>query len=97
MDFDGYERSLAEAEAPQGLSLALQALWWERKGDWPRAHECAQQQADAEGAWVHAYLHRVEGDLNNAGGWYRRADKPVSTAPLTEEWAAIARALLASA
>jgi hypothetical protein len=97
MDFDGYERSLAETEAPHGLSLALQALWWERKGDWPRAHKYAQRQEDAEGAWVHAYLHRVEGDMNNAGGWYRRAGKPVSTAPLAEEWADIARVLLGSA
>jgi hypothetical protein len=54
----------------------------------------AQKQADAEGAWAHAYLHRVEGDLRNAGGWYSRAGRPASTAPLKEEWETIARALL---
>ena len=51
--------------------------------------------AFGEGAWAHAYLHRVEGDLRNAGGWYSRAGRPASTAPLKEEWETIARALLA--
>lgn len=94
MDFDAFTRSLDKAAPPQGLTPAIEALWWERKGDWPTAHRCAQQQADAAGAWAHAYLHRVEGDLSNAGGWYRRAGRPVSAAPLAEEWEEIARALL---
>ena len=94
MNFETYVASVAGAAPPAGLSLAAQALWWERKGDWHLAHQCAQQQADAEGAWAHAYLHRVEGDLRNAGGWYGRAGRPPSTAPLTEEWETIARALL---
>ena len=94
MDFATYKGSLAGDAPPAGLSMAVQALWWEAKGDWHRAHQCAQKQADAEGAWAHAYLHRVEGDLSNAGGWYHRAGRPVSTAPLREEWETIARALL---
>lgn len=94
MDFDAFTSSLGGAAPPEGLSLAAQALWWERKGDWPRAHTCAQQQGDAEGAWAHAYLHRVEGDLRNASGWYGRAGRPVASAPLAEEWETIARALL---
>lgn len=94
MDFDAFKHSLAEPSPPEGLSPAIAALWWEKKGDWPRAHKCAQQQGDAGGAWAHAYLHRVEGDMNNATGWYGRAGKPVSTAPLAEEWESIARALL---
>ena len=94
MDFETYKGSLAEDAPPAGLSLAAQALWWEAKGDWHQAHQCAQAQADAEGAWAHAYLHRVEGDLRNAGGWYGRSGRPVSTAPLKEEWETIARALL---
>ena len=94
MDFEGYKASVAGDAPPAGLSLAAQALWWEKKGDWHLAHQCAQQQADAEGAWAHAYLHRVEGDLRNAGGWYGRAGRPASTAPLSEEWETIARALL---
>ena len=94
MDFETYKNSLAQDAPPEGLSPAVQALWWEAKGDWHQAHQCAQEQADAEGAWAHAYLHRVEGDLRNAGGWYGRSGRPVSTAPLKEEWETIARALL---
>jgi hypothetical protein len=94
MDFATYKGSLADDAPPEGLSMAAQALWWEAKGDWHLAHQCAQNQADAEGAWAHAYLHRVEGDLSNAGGWYRRAGRSLSTAALQEEWETIARALL---
>ena len=75
MDFETYKNSLAQDAPPEGLSSAVQALWWEAKGDWHQAHQCAQEQADAEGAWAHAYLHRVEGDLRNAGGWYSRAGR----------------------
>ncbi len=94
MDFQTYRNSLAADAPPAELSMALQALWWQAKGDWQRAHQCAQQQPDPEGAWAHAYLHRVEGDLGNAGGWYGRAGRPVSAAPLDEEWETIARALV---
>jgi hypothetical protein len=94
MDFATYKSSIAADAPPAGLGPATEALWWDAKGDWQRAHRCAQRQGDADGAWVHAYLHRVEGDLRNAAGWYGRAGKPVSTAPLEEEWEAIARTLL---
>ncbi len=59
MDFETYKGSLAQDAPPEGVSMAAQALWWEAKGDWHLAHQCAQKQADAEGAWAHAYLHRV--------------------------------------
>jgi len=94
MDFETYRNSLAQNTPPEGLSFASQALWWEAKGDWHQAHQCAQKQSDGEGAWAHAYLHRVEGDLRNAGGWYGRAGRPMSNLPLKEEWETIARALL---
>jgi hypothetical protein len=94
MDFETFRESLTRNEPPAGLSMAAQALWWEAKGDWQQAHRCAQQQGDAAGAWVHAYLHRVEGDLRNAGGWYGRAGRLVATAPLEEEWETIARAVV---
>jgi hypothetical protein len=89
-----YRTSLAGDKPPQGLGLALQALWWEAKGDWDKAHECAQAKEDVPGCWVHAYLHRREGDAENAGYWYRRAKKPMATNALEEEWAATAEALL---
>jgi hypothetical protein len=93
MDFEGFRRSLDGAEPPAGLGLAAQGLWWDAKGDWDRAHRCAQDQDDAQGAWVHAYLHRKEGDAANAGYWYRRAGKPAASGSLDTEWEVIARAL----
>jgi len=95
MEFDTFKSSLAGASPPAGISGAVQALWWQAKGDWHQGHRCAQAQADEKGAWAHAYLHRVEGDEMNAGGWYKRAGKTVPTASLGQEWEEIARALLA--
>ncbi len=94
MDLTQFRASLAVTAPPEGLSTALQALWWEAKGDWDRAHELAQADEGGAGDWVHAYLHRKEGDAGNAGYWYRRAGKPASRASFAEEWAAIAAALL---
>jgi hypothetical protein len=94
MDLSGFKSSLNGPTPPKGLTPALQALWWDAKGDWDKAHECAQAKEDAAGCWVHAYLHRREGDADNAGYWYRRANKPVATNALEEEWAATAGALL---
>ncbi|MEM7025119.1 MAG: hypothetical protein AAF637_21415, partial [Pseudomonadota bacterium] len=71
-----------------------EAMWRDAKGEWDAAHGLAQAQDDADGAWVHAYLHRVEGDLANAGYWYRRAGKPVCQEPLGDEWTTIVGALL---
>ena len=72
---------------------ALAALWWAAKGDWDRAHAAAQASDGRECAWVHAYLHRVEGDLENARYWYARAGKPQASGPLEAEWEQIAGAL----
>ncbi len=94
MDLKTFKASTDDDAPPDGLDLALQALWQDAKGQWDEAHKLAQAQEDATGAWVHAYLHRVEGDLRNAGYWYKRADKPECTAPLSEEWDEIAAALL---
>lgn len=95
MDVHGFTASLAAPAPPAGLSRALDALWYEAKGDWDRAHQLAQREKSAAGAWVHAYLHRVEGDSDNAAYWYRRAQRPVADGPVREEWAAIVKALLA--
>ena len=94
MDLADFKASLRDEAPAEGLSAALQALWWDAKGDWRRAHELAQSQKDEDGSWVHAYLHRVEGDESNAGGWYRRAGKEYSTALLATEWDDIAIQLL---
>lgn len=97
IDFPTFRESLTLDEPPDGLSFALQALWWDAKGDWDKAHECAQAHDDAAGMSVHAYLHRKEGDQDNAGYWYRRCRKPAATVTLDEEWEELARALLAEA
>jgi hypothetical protein len=86
--------SLSEATPPPGVSALVRALWHDGHGDWDEAHRIAQSVDDAEGAWVHAYLHRKEGDLSNARYWYARAGRPRSDASLDEEWEAIAEALL---
>lgn len=94
MTLDDFRKSLTATEPPAGLSHALTGLWWDRKGDWMRAHESAQQDEGTEGSWVHAYLHRKEGDLSNAAYWYSRAGKPVCREPLDAEWLSIVKALL---
>jgi hypothetical protein len=90
-----FQTSQNHAAPPPGLSLALQALWFEARGDWNRAHELAQKDAGPSGDWVHAYLHRKEGDTSNARYWYDRAGKPVYSGSLQEEWASITEALMA--
>ena len=96
MTISEFRASLAGAEPPPGSPLALAGLWWDAKGDWDRAHTCAQDQDDAAGAAVHAYLHRKEGDLANAGYWYRRAGRTLAQASLGQEWQTLAEELLAA-
>jgi hypothetical protein len=93
MTFSEFSATLS-ATAPPAVSPALVALWHDAKGDWEKAHGTAQDIDDATGAWVHAYLHRKEGDASNAAYWYRRADKPVERGPLDSEWTRIVTALL---
>ena len=97
MDAKTFKASAAEPEPPHGLSPALLALWHLARGEWDEAHGLAQSDRGRDGAWVHAHLHRVEGDLSNAGYWYRRADRPPSQASLDDEWQEIAAALLVAA
>jgi hypothetical protein len=95
VDADTFERLVAEQPSPPaGLTPALEALWHERRGNWARAHQIAQDDPGRDAAWVHAYLHRCEGDLPNAAYWYRRAGKPIVCDDLDKEWRAIVRALL---
>jgi hypothetical protein len=95
MNFDDFVTSLDGAEPPEGLPLLAVAMWWAGKGDWNRAHEIAQEVETPEGAWVHAYLHRKEGDDGNAEYWYQQAGRPHSRLSSDDEWDEISRALLA--
>jgi hypothetical protein len=94
MTLSQFRESLTSAEPPADLSAALTALWHDGRGDWEAAHRVAQDINTADGAWIHAYLHRKEGDAANAAYWYRRAAKPVASLPLEAEWDAIVTALL---
>jgi hypothetical protein len=89
--------TVAEFEAAEAGEFegALLALWWDSKGDWERAHGIAQDVGGADGAWVHAYLHRKDGDVGNAAYWYRVARKSVAEGDFRREWEAIAGELLA--
>src|SRR5215207_4780344 len=94
MTVDDFKRTVCDGAPPENIPLPLLALWHDARGDWNAAHETAQSVEDESGAWVHAYLHRKEGDAANAGYWYRRASQPVCREPLEREWEAIAAAFL---
>lgn len=85
----------SDSKPPEGLSLAQKALWLAKADRWDASHDLCQDIPDPAGAWIHAYLHRVEGDLGNASYWYHRArkDVPPSSVTLDEEWGQIASAL----
>jgi hypothetical protein len=89
-----FEEFLALAhgrEPPPELPLALLALLRDARGDWEGAHDAAQRDDGRNGAWVHAYLHRKEGDLSNASYWYGRAGRDNPDVSLEREWELIAR------
>lgn len=96
MTLEEFRNSLSKDQPSRELSLALAGLWWDAKGDWRRAHESAQQDEGPAGSWVHAYLHRKEGDSSNASYWYHRAHKAAPKVSLQQEWREITEALLGS-
>jgi hypothetical protein len=85
--------TLQQAQPPDGLSPLLEAMWWDAKGNWTRAHAIAQDIEGPDAAWVHAYLHRKEGDDWNAGYWYRCSGRPHCKLALEDEWREIVAAL----
>ncbi len=87
MTLQDFKDTLSDKLPPQELSVQLKALWYDAKGDWETAHDLIDQLDDAVSAHVHAYLHRVEGDLWNARYWYNRAKQPEFKGSLEEEWA----------
>jgi len=89
-----FKRSQSKAKPPAGLAPALAALWWAGKDKWDKAHDIVMNNEGKDCAWVHAYLHRVEGDLGNARYWYRQAGRSAASDPLPAEWEGIVRGLL---
>ncbi|MGH8630110.1 MAG: hypothetical protein ACREU7_04990 [Burkholderiales bacterium] len=94
MTLEEFQASLVQRDPPEGLRSTLRALWLDARGSWDKAHEVVQDEGGAEAAWVHAYLHRKEGDLDNAGYWYRRARRTMPTGALEDEWRAIVATFL---
>ena len=95
MNLEEFTESIEKLEkCPASLPLSLQGLWYEKKGKWDEAHTLLGDASDKDSAWVHAYLHRKEGDPNNARYWYNRSGKPESKISLDEEWEQIALELL---
>jgi hypothetical protein len=89
-----FKQSLKAKAPPAGVAAALQALWWAANNNWDKAHRIVMNGHDQDCAWVHAYLHRVEGDLDNANYWYRQARRKSATGELASEWNQIVAGLL---
>jgi hypothetical protein len=94
MTANEFQRSTTLDLPPSELSLVLQALWWDAKGDWARAHALIDELETRDGMAVHAYLHRKEGDASNAQYWYNRAQRPFCPLSLDEEWKTLVEELL---
>jgi len=94
MKFEEFKSSMANELPPRGITSSLAALWYAGKGDWEQAHAIAQDVPTRDGSWVHAYLHRVEGDQWNANYWYNRAGKTMPAIGLDQEWEEIVKAML---
>ena len=94
MSIADFRTSLSGSSPAPALALPLAALWWAAKGDWDTAHKLVQDEPPRKAARVSAYLHRVEGDLGNAGYWYRQAGRPVAKDALQTEWERIVSALI---
>ena len=94
MTLEQFKAATRDASAPD-LPPLLHALWHDARGDWEAAHRLAQDVDDRDGAWVHAYLHRKEGDPGNAAYWYERAHQPVADDSLQSEWERLVTHLLA--
>jgi hypothetical protein len=97
MDIETFINSTDDEHPPQALSEVLTSLWWDKKGDWDKAHFIAQNIAIAQGSTVHAYLHREEGVLWNADYWYRRAGRVRPDIPLDTEWRLLVEEMLKGA
>jgi hypothetical protein len=94
MTLEEFYASTTGEDPPDNLSFALLGLWWDAKGNWAKAHESAQQDEGPSGSWVHAYLHRKQGDASNAAYWYSRAGRSPSKDSFEEEWDQISISLL---
>ena len=94
MNITAFTESLQSSQPPGNMSVYLQSLWYDAKGDWNKAHQLIQDVEDKNASWIHAYLHRKEGDVFNSGYWYNRAGKSRPSVSLEKEWEEIVAALI---
>ena len=94
MHFETFQQSIRATTPPQNISVYLLAMWYDANSDWDKAHAMVNNLDDATACWVHAYLHRKEGDTGNANYWYSKAAKKMPLGSLQEEWKIIVKALL---
>lgn len=94
MTFEQFRETIGASAPPSSVSDYLKALWFDAKDDWEQSHTIIQDIEDADAAWIHAYLHRKEGDIGNADYWYRRAGRKRPSVSLQEEWTDIVATLL---
>ncbi|MEJ7737641.1 MAG: hypothetical protein WKF97_09465 [Chitinophagaceae bacterium] len=94
MSFEEFSASLTGHSPAEPIPAYLKALWYDAKQDWEKAHNIAQDLHDSTGSWIHAYLHRKEGDVGNAGYWYRKAGRPMPAYSLDREWEEMVKELL---
>ena len=94
MNFEEYQETLSSSKPPAGISPYLESLWYDAKNDWEKAHSIIQDLEDKTAAWIHAYLHRKEGDISNADYWYQRAGRKRPATTLQEEWEDIVKDLI---
>ncbi|MGI8951950.1 MAG: hypothetical protein ACR2FN_10245 [Chitinophagaceae bacterium] len=94
LSFENFQQSISDNKPPEKTSVYLLALWYDAKGNWQTAHEIIQDINDKNAAWIHAYLHRKEGDISNANYWYNKAKKNMPLFSLQEEWKYIVQYLL---
>lgn len=94
MTFEEFKESLNNSSPPQNLSDLLKAMWYDANENWKASHDIAQEIHSKEGSWIHAYLHRKEGDEGNASYWYQRAEKSFPTITLQDEWSQLVLSFL---
>ena len=94
MDLVSFVTSLDTDTPPKDISVYLLALWYDAKEDWDQSHTTIQDVDTKNAAWIHAYLHRKEGDTFNADYWYRRAGKKRPDVTIKEEWNNLVTAMM---
>lgn len=94
MQFENFKQSINSSTPPTNSSVYLQAMWYDGNGNWDKAHHLVDSLEDSTACWVHAYLHRKEGDIWNADYWYRKASKKRPDISLEQEWETIVKTLL---